>query len=109
MGHNTDVEGVRARRDTRACGDSLRGAPGLVLGAGGAARAAALALARLGVRLTVVNRTRSGGRAPGGAGRRRRPRAARAPGFRWSALDARLVAAQVLVVNATSLGMAGAR
>jgi len=56
VGHNTDVEGVRVAIEA-ACDDSLRGAPGLILGAGGAARAAALALARLGVRLTVVNRT----------------------------------------------------
>ena len=48
-GYNTDVEGVRAAL-VAVAGDSLRGDPALVLGAGGAARAAALALARLGVR-----------------------------------------------------------
>ncbi len=56
LGYNTDVEGISDAL-VAASGDSLRGAPGLLLGAGGAARAVALALARLGVDLTVVNRT----------------------------------------------------
>jgi shikimate dehydrogenase len=77
LGYNTDVLGVSDAL-VAVCGDGLRGAPGLLLGAGGAARAAALALARLGVDLTVVNRT------------------------------AAQVAAQRLLVNATSLGMDGA-
>ena len=55
-GHNTDVEGVRAAIAAGA-GGSLDGAPALVFGAGGAGRAAALALARLGCPLTIVNRT----------------------------------------------------
>ena len=55
-GHNTDVEGVR-RALHEACGDGLRGHKALLLGAGGAARAAALALARLEMRLTIVNRS----------------------------------------------------
>ena len=106
VGHNTDVEGVRAAV-TAACGDSLRGAPGLMLGAGGAARAAALALARLGVRLTVVNRT------PAAAERLVALVSAAVPaaGCSWlplERLDAGLVEAQTLVVNATSLGMAEA-
>ena len=58
-GYNTDVEGVRAAL-VAVAGDSLSGDPALVLGAGGAARAAALALARLGCPLTIVNRTLAG-------------------------------------------------
>ena len=89
-----------------ACGDSLRGAPGLLLGAGGAARAAALALARLGVDLTVVNRTAAA------AARLVALTAAAVPGSvcRWLPLEeltAATVAAQRLLVNATSLGMGG--
>jgi shikimate dehydrogenase len=106
VGHNTDVEGVRGAIEA-ACDDSLRGAPGLILGAGGAARAAALALARLGVRLTVVNRT------PAAAERLAALVTAAVPGATCAclpleALDEGLVADQMLVVNATSLGMAGA-
>ncbi len=104
-GYNTDVEGVRAPL-VAACGDSLRGEPGLLLGAGGAARAAALALARLGVQLTVVNRTSAE------AERLAALVAAAVPGAecRWlpfSALTANLLASQRLLFNATSLGMAG--
>ena len=55
-GYNTDVEGVRGAL-VAAAGDTLAGEPALILGAGGAARAAALALARLGCPLTIVNRT----------------------------------------------------
>jgi shikimate dehydrogenase len=106
VGFNTDVEGVRAAA-YEVCGESLRGAPGLLFGAGGAARAAALALARMGVRLTVVNRTAAA------AERLSALISAAVPGSacRWvpiESLDGELVAAQVLVVNATSLGLAGA-
>ncbi len=106
VGHNTDVEGVRAAV-TAVCGDSLRGTPGLLLGAGGAARAAALALARLGVRLTVVNRTAATADQLIALVSSAVPAAecARVP---YERLDASLVAAQTLVVNATSLGMADA-
>ncbi len=55
-GYNTDVEGVRGAL-VAAAGDPLRGEAALVFGAGGAARAAALALSRLGCPLTIVNRT----------------------------------------------------
>jgi shikimate dehydrogenase len=106
VGHNTDVEGVRGALED-ACGDDLRGAPGLVLGAGGAARAVALALVRMGVRLTVVNRTAAA------AERLAALITAAVPAAecRWlplEALDGELVGAQSIVANATSLGMAGA-
>jgi shikimate dehydrogenase len=105
VGRNTDVEGVRAAV-AGVCGSSLDGAPGLILGAGGAARAAALALARMGVRLTVVNRTAAA------AERLAALISAAVPGSEvdWrplDLLDRSLVAAQALLVNATSLGMAG--
>ncbi|HQG03373.1 MAG TPA: shikimate dehydrogenase [Thermoleophilia bacterium] len=81
--------------------------PALILGAGGAARAAALALARRGIPLTIVNRT---------AARAERLRdliSSGVPGspvtvVPWGGLDKALVRAHALIVNATSLGMAGA-
>lgn len=104
-GHNTDVEGVRGALAAVA-GDALRGEPALVLGGGGAACAAALALSRLGCPLTIVNRT------PARAERLAALIAAGVPGARcaWlplSALTERDVTRQRVVVNATSLGMAG--
>lgn len=106
LGYNTDVEGARSAL-VAACGDTLRGEPALVLGAGGAARAVALALARLGATLTLVNRT------SGGAERLAALLRAAVPGVacRWlplSELTTADVVAQRLLVNATSLGMAGA-
>lgn len=104
-GHNTDVEGVRAAL-TGVAGGTLEGAPALVFGAGGVGRAAALALARLGCPLTVVNRT------PAAAERLSALITAGVPGAScaWLALSdltEQLVARQRVVVNATSLGMAG--
>jgi shikimate dehydrogenase len=104
-GYNTDVEGVRAAL-VAVAGGSLRGDPALILGAGGAARAAALALARLGCSLTIVNRT------PVAAERLTALITAGVPGAscEWLALSALTeleVERQRVVVNATSLGMAG--
>jgi shikimate dehydrogenase len=104
-GYNTDVEGVRAAL-VDVCGDSLRGAPGLLLGAGGAGRAVALALVRLGVDLTVVNRTAAV------AERLVALTTAAVPGCRCHSLPleeltVERVAAQRLLANATSLGMDG--
>lgn len=105
VGYNTDVEGARAAL-AGVCGDGLDGAPGLVLGAGGAARAVALALVRLGARVTVVDRTASA------AERLTALVIAAVPAAhcRWlplERLDAALVSEQAVVVNATSLGMPG--
>jgi len=105
LGYNTDVAGVYDAL-VDVCGDSLRGAPGLLLGAGGAARAVALALARLGVDLTVVNRTAAA------AERLAALTTTAVPGSacRWlplTGLSGARVAAQRLLVNATSLGMDG--
>ena len=104
-GHNTDVEGFRGAL-VAVTGDTLAGQPALILGAGGAARAAALALARLGCALTIVNRT------PAAAQRLAALMTAGLPGVScgWLALSdltERDVARQRVVVNATSLGMAG--
>lgn len=104
-GHNTDVAGVRGAL-VAVTGDTLRGEPALVLGAGGAARAAALALSRLGCPLTVVNRTPARAErlaalvTAGVAG-------ARCSSLPLSALTEPDVTRQRVVVNATSLGMAG--
>ena len=105
-GYNTDVEGVRGSLE-EAEGAGLHGATGLVFGAGGAGRAAALALARMGVRVTIVNRTAAA------AERLAALISAAVPGAgcRWLALSdltAAEVVAQRVVVNATPLGMAGA-
>ncbi len=104
-GHDTDVEGVRAALQDVA-GAALEGAPALVLGAGGAGRAAALALARLGCPLTLVNRT------PAAAERLAALITAGVPGAdcAWTPLaelTGAVVGRQRVVVNATSLGMAG--
>ncbi len=104
-GHNTDVEGVRSALVAGA-GRSLSGEAALILGAGGAARAAALALARLGCPLTVVNRTPA---------RAERLAALITQGVSgascdWLALSdltGTEVARSRVVVNATSLGLAG--
>jgi shikimate dehydrogenase len=118
-GYDTDIAGFqRALAEVvgAAGQDTVRGigapplapgAPALILGAGGAARAAALALARLGASLTVVNRT------PESAAHLRDLIASGVPGAAiavvpWDELDASLIRAQKLLVNATSLGMAGA-
>jgi shikimate dehydrogenase len=103
LGYNSDISGVYDAL-FEVCDDSLRGTPGLLLGAGGAARAVALALARLGVDLTVVNRTAAA------AERLTALTVAAVPGStcRWlplAELSAAHVAAQRVLVNATSLGM----
>jgi shikimate dehydrogenase len=105
-GYNTDIHGATTAL-VAACGETLRGAPALLLGAGGAARAVALALARLGARLTVVNRT-------GEAAERLVAlvsAAVPAAACRWlplSELTAADVTAQRVIVNGTCLGMPGA-
>jgi shikimate dehydrogenase len=104
-GYNTDVEGVR-RALAGVAGGTLDGQPALILGAGGAARAAALALSRFGCRLTIVNRT------PAAAERLATLVTAGVPGSRcrWLPLPDLTeseVRRQRVVANATSLGMGG--
>ncbi len=116
-GYNTDIAGflraldevvgARGEEQPEAASALAPGAPALILGAGGAARAAALALARRGAALTVVNRTRLH------AERLADLVASAVPGSAVAVaspddLAAALIASQRLLVNATSLGMAGA-
>lgn len=54
--HNTDVAGFEAAMRA-ACGDELRNLNVLLIGAGGAARAAVVSLNRSGANLTIANRS----------------------------------------------------
>ena len=95
-GSNTDGAGFLA--NLAAYGVDARG-PALLLGAGGAARAIAAALLDEGVEVAVANRTREAADAMAQA----------LPGLRvvdWAARDDAL-AGKALLVNTTSLGMAG--
>jgi shikimate dehydrogenase len=106
VGFNTDVAGFgHALAELHA--GSLRDMPVLLLGAGGAARAAVVLLARAGADVTIVNRTRQAAEDALEVARAAAPTvAARALGL--DALEAERVAAAGLIVNATTLGMAGA-
>jgi shikimate dehydrogenase len=103
-GHNTDVIGFRdALRDTVA--EPMAGLSAVVLGTGGAARAAAVALLREGVReLTLVARTPAHGDAAA-ARVRAAGQEARVRTTAFDALDAGVVASADILVNATPLGM----
>lgn len=96
-GDNTDAGGIQAALHDAAGARSsaLVGSRALVLGAGGVARAALVALRALGCRLTVCNRTRA----------RAETLAAQFGGdvIDW---EARADVRPDLVVNCTSLGMA---
>ena len=105
-GYNTDIAGVR-EAVLDAASVPLEGSAALVFGAGGAARAVAVALARLGMDLTIVNRTAAR------AERLAEVVAVAAHGVRCVRLAPDVVtpadmAAHRLIVNATSLGMGGA-
>jgi shikimate dehydrogenase len=106
IGHNTDAPGTHQAL-VQTCGDSLQGRPALLLGAGGAARAVALTLARLAMPLTVVNRSPAAAEELAALVRAAVPGAACRTAA-WGDLDAELVAAQRLIVNATTLGMTAA-
>ncbi|WP_439025596.1 shikimate dehydrogenase [Haloarchaeobius sp. DT45] len=95
-GHNTDADG--ARRALEEQGDAeLDGATAVVVGAGGAGRAVAFALADAGSTVHVVNRTVE----------RATALAADVPGASGHGLDALmdLVPDADVLVNATSVGM----
>jgi shikimate dehydrogenase len=99
VGDNTDGYGFLANLDQRLPGWSDAGGAALVLGAGGAARAVVYGLARRGFRVIVANRTAA----------RAAELAALFPGVEvgdWAAAMAP-GADVALVVNTTSLGMAG--
>lgn len=104
-GYNTDVEGARMALAS-ALGGSFAGVSVLMLGAGGAARAVALALARQGCALTVVNRTQAAADELIGLVRHAVPKA-QCRSLSLAGVSAAEIAAHRLVVNATSLGMNG--
>jgi len=98
MGGNSDTHGFIANLDERAGGWQVPGCRAVVLGAGGAARSAVYMLKQRGVEVDIVNRTLP----------RAQELAARF-GARAHGTDAmaRLLPAADVLVNCTSLGMAG--
>jgi shikimate dehydrogenase len=94
-GHNTDAAGVR--RSFESAGVELAGRSAVVVGAGGAGRAAAFALEDAGASVHVANRTAERARELADA-------LAKASGGGLETLTDRIPAADVLV-NATSVGM----
>lgn len=96
-GRNTDGWGFVAH--ARASGVDIGAGPALVLGAGGSARAIVAALQDAGVTVSIANRTRA----------RAEELAGLLPGLRVLDWDERstALADHALVVNTTSLGMAG--
>ncbi len=105
-GDNTDARGLEA--DLRALGVDLRSRPAIVIGAGGAAASAILALSRMGAaRIVIANRTRA--RAASLVRRFHSPHSSRRVEFTACGLDAltdvALLGDAALVLNATSMGL----
>jgi shikimate dehydrogenase len=100
MGGNSDTHGFVANLDDRAPGWDVPGGAAVILGAGGAARSAAYALMKRGLRVALVNRTLQ--RAVELAARYGPPVHA----YGNDALP-RLLPEADLLVNCTSLGMVG--
>lgn len=99
VAHNTDAQGLRDA--LKRAGVSARGKDAVIFGAGGAARAAGWALARDGARrVRFSNRT---------AARARACARALAPAFPRTAFSAGAARDADIWVNATPLGMRGAR
>ncbi|MEW6522827.1 MAG: shikimate dehydrogenase [Bacillota bacterium] len=98
VGHNTDVEGIQ--RALEFAGFAPDGRPGLVLGAGGAARAAAWALARLGTPVIIAARSEPVELA---AGLRRAYPGLDVGAISWEMRDG-IVPQSGVVINATPLG-----
>ena len=97
-GFNTDADAIVQSLQEALGRPSLRGTSVLLLGAGGAARAAALRLAQEGVaRLALVNRTASRAAELAQTVRRDYPAVAVSEGYPAGTVD--------LVINATSLGL----
>lgn len=100
FGGNSDTHGFIANLDDRAPGWGAPGCRAVVLGAGGAARSAAYALRQRGAEVHLVNRSLP----------RAEQLAARfGPGVHAHGFDAvaKLLGAADLLVNCTSLGLAG--
>jgi len=97
--HNTDVDGFEAMLRA-AIGDVRPGLRVLMIGAGGAARAASFSLNRVGAKVSIANRTVENARALA---------AELAPGARVGGMDelGALAAEADVVVNTASLGHAG--
>jgi 3-dehydroquinate dehydratase/shikimate dehydrogenase len=92
-GFNTDVAGIVGPLEKRM---SLRGAKALVLGAGGAARAAVFGLRDKGAEVHILNRTPETAQ-----------KLARQSGSKSIKKDAIAKAAFDVIINATPIGMAG--
>lgn len=102
-GFNTDVRGFAESLSHSLGPDVAKQGPVAVLGAGGAARAVIVALARAGAgEIRVINRTRPRAEALAAA----MARHARIAAAEWGAWDKALAGASLLV-NTTSLGMRG--
>jgi shikimate dehydrogenase len=102
LGHNTDAAGfVRA---LRGAGFDPEGCEALLLGAGGAARSVAYALASTGARVTILNRTAGRAEALAAALQQAMP-GARLQGGPLDRAALSSLAHVDLVVNATTLGM----
>ena len=102
-GRNTDVQGFAASLSQALGDDAASRGPVTVLGAGGAARAVLVALMRAGAKeIRVVNRTKARAEALVAG----LPKTATLKLIDWGDWKAALGGA-LLVVNATSLGMAG--
>jgi shikimate dehydrogenase len=100
LGGNSDTHGFVANLDDRAPGWDSPGGRAVILGAGGAARSAAYALAARGLEVQVVNRT---------VARAHQLAADFGPRVSGHGFDAlpRLLPEADLLVNCTSLGMTG--
>jgi len=97
-GFNTDAPGLIASLDESSVGWRSQTGAALVIGAGGAGRAAAWALAHAGVnRIMIVNRSADRAQAAAAATPRALP-------FPWAKLANQFEAAD-LIVNTTTLGM----
>jgi 3-dehydroquinate dehydratase / shikimate dehydrogenase len=92
-GFNTDVAGITGPLEKRL---SLRGAKALVLGAGGAARAAVFGLRDKGAEVFILNRTAETAQ-----------KLARQSGSKTIKKDAVAKTAFDVIINATPIGMAG--
>lgn len=98
--HNTDIEGF-AQALQAAEESDLKGKPVVLVGAGGAARAAALHLAKLGAELCIINRSQEKAEALA------RDLAPQAKTARLDQLGA-LAEQAAVVINSASLGHSGA-
>ncbi len=101
FGGNSDAHGFIANLDDRVPGWDVPGGHAVILGAGGAARAAAYGLIQRGMAVTLINRTRAhedevAAQFPGKV----------RPGGDYDALP-RVLPGADLLVNCTSLGMSG--